>query len=75
VGLDGQEVVTAQAIDIPKQVGYVWSDGADTVQILSTGVHTHNIWMREDGTIADKFVLTTDPNYIPNGTGPAESPR
>jgi hypothetical protein len=31
--------------------------------------------MREDGFIVDKVLLTDDPDYIPAGLGPAESPR
>ncbi len=75
VGLDGQQVSTAEHINIPKQVGYIWSDGADTLEIPSTGVHTLNVWMREDGTLIDKIVLTTDSTFTPTGTGPDESPR
>ncbi len=32
-----------------------------------------SIWMREDGLILDKLVLTTDPGFTPAGSGPAES--
>ena len=45
------------------------------LNINTAGVHTVSIWMREDGMILDKLVLTTDPAFIPTGTGPAESPR
>jgi hypothetical protein len=31
--------------------------------------------MRESGLIIDKIIITTNPNYIPTGLGPAESPR
>jgi hypothetical protein len=31
--------------------------------------------MREDGFTVDKLLLTTDPNEVPSGLGPAESPR
>jgi hypothetical protein len=41
----------------------------------STGVHVLNLWMREDGLIVDKLVLTTDPGYLPTGLGPAQSTR
>ncbi|MBE9516067.1 MAG: serine hydrolase, partial [Proteobacteria bacterium] len=51
-----------------------WSNsGGRTINIDSVGIHTLNIWMRESGMIFDKIVLTTDPNYIPTGNGPAES--
>ncbi|MCP4408570.1 MAG: hypothetical protein GY807_12555, partial [Gammaproteobacteria bacterium] len=44
-------------------------------QIPSVGVHTINVWMREDGTVFDKLVLTTNAGFTPSGNGPAESPR
>ena len=31
--------------------------------------------MREEGQIVDKLLITTDPNFIPSGAGPAESAR
>jgi PKD repeat protein len=46
-----------------------------TVDVSSPGVHTFNIWMREGGTAVDKVVLTTDAGFVPEATGPAESPR
>ena len=29
-----------------------------------------NIWMREDGLAIDKFVITSDPDFVPTGVGP-----
>ena len=29
------------------------------------GTHTINLWMREDGFICDRILLTTDANYVP----------
>ena len=43
-----------------------------TINVTSTGPHTLNVWMREDGLELDKIVLTTDINFTPTGTGPAE---
>ena len=43
--------------------------------VSSTGMHTVNVWMREDGFRFDKLVITTDPGYVPSGQGPAESPQ
>ena len=50
----------------------------------STGVHTINLWMREDGTRIDRLLVTSDENYEPDsdeidgrdnliGEGPVES--
>jgi uncharacterized repeat protein (TIGR02543 family) len=54
-----------------------WPKGAAGITVSSTGYHTFNIWMREDGMIADKIVLTTNASYALSGTdtGPAESER
>ncbi len=36
--------------------------------VPSAGEHTVNIWMREDGLAIDKFILTTNPDFIPEGS-------
>jgi PKD repeat protein len=41
----------------------------------SAGVHTVHVWMREDGMLVDKVVMTTDAGFVPTGEGPAESPQ
>jgi fibronectin type 3 domain-containing protein len=46
-----------------------------TFYVTSPGVHTVNIWMREDGLIVDKLLLTSNASYVPSGTGPEESAR
>ncbi|MCI0464734.1 MAG: hypothetical protein L0Z62_48035, partial [Gemmataceae bacterium] len=38
------------------------------------GLHTVNLWMREDGTVVDKLLLTTNAAYTPTGLGPTQSP-
>jgi hypothetical protein len=61
-----------------------WTRDADVntriawVTVPSPGLHTFNIWMREDSVVVDKFLLTTDAAFVisPNtAVGPAESPR
>ncbi len=44
--------------------------GRVTVNVPSAGIHTFNLWMREDGTPVDKLVLTRDSGYVPTGLGP-----
>jgi regulation of enolase protein 1 (concanavalin A-like superfamily) len=78
-GIDGAESTTSDRIN-SFTTSYAWHkdtmDGVDaTVNVSSTGVHTVNVWMREDGFICDKVLLTTSSSYTPTGTGPAESPR
>jgi hypothetical protein len=46
-----------------------------TIVVSTPGVHTINIWMREDGFRLDKIVLTTNANATYSGAGPAESPK
>ncbi|MGH2413563.1 MAG: Calx-beta domain-containing protein, partial [Microcystaceae cyanobacterium] len=68
-GLDGQAVSTADRIS-SFTGGYGWSDSTmdsapATINVTSTGLHTFNLWMREDGFIVDKIILTLDPNFRP----------
>jgi len=79
VGLDGAAVATADRMS-GFNSSWTWSkstmDGVVAQITVSTpGLHTVNVWMREDGMVADKLVLTVNPSYTPTGLGPAESPR
>jgi len=78
-GLDSNSVSSAANIS-SFGTGWTWSKtvsggGSATVNVTSTGEHTLNIWMREDGFIIDKIVVTTSSSYTPTGTGPLETPR
>jgi len=79
-GLDGQHVPTADRITGFGN-NYRWTNTAYQdperimIDVTSAGVHTFNIWMREDGSVVDKILLTTNPNYTPTGAGPEESWR
>jgi len=80
-GLDGQETTTSDRISSFDPNGdWVWSkstmDGVvASVEVATPGVHALNVWMREDGFVFDKILLTTSSGYTPSGTGPAESLR
>ncbi|MCH7920430.1 MAG: CHRD domain-containing protein [Planctomycetes bacterium] len=79
IGLDGQPTDTADRIDNFDGV-YQWTNRTRDperafLDIGTGGVHTLNLWMREDGAIVDKIVLTTNPDYVPEGDGPPESGR
>jgi hypothetical protein len=50
-------------------------DNVTTIEITEPGQHTIHLWQREDGLRLDRFLLTTDGNYVPVGNGPAESER
>jgi lysophospholipase L1-like esterase len=77
-GLDGAAVTTADRITgLGSAVGWTQEtmDGVvATIEVATPGEHTLNVWMREDGTVVDKIVLSVNPAYRPSGMGPAESP-
>jgi hypothetical protein len=78
-GLDGIGPTSADRIS-GFSATYTWSrstlDGpVATINVTSAGVHTVNLWMREDGFRVDRLLLTTNTGFVPNGTGPAESMR
>ena len=76
-GLNGTLTSSADKIDhFPS--GWNWSSSTRdnvraTINIPHTGINTVNLWMREDGLIIDKILLTTDPFYMPEGSGPAHT--
>jgi len=84
MGIDGEVNTTADDIwrpDIRNE--WSWSnfdgDGANVrsdrtwIDIATTGLHTVNVYHRETGVFVDKILLTTDPDYVPEGEGPAET--
>jgi type II secretory pathway pseudopilin PulG len=76
-GLDGQEISTCDRLNYFNS-SYDWKngtmDGPDaTFNVSTAGIHTLNIWMREDGFVFDKIVLTNSSSYTPFGTGPTGS--
>jgi hypothetical protein len=81
-GLNG-DGTTADRIQPPKQYDGNWywgnerrdDQGRAQFDVPSTGVHTVHIWMREDGILLDKLVLTTNADYTPEGLGPPASHR
>jgi len=78
-GIDGTGPSTADRIaSFPTSLAWRKStmDGPVATLVVSTpGVHTFQLWMREDGMRADKIVLTTNSSYTPTGSGPTESPH
>jgi hypothetical protein len=78
VGLNGQELATSDRMTFAPT--WAWSnatmDGVRaTLEVPTVGTHTVNVWMREDGFVFDKLVLTSNAAFTPSETGPAESPR
>jgi len=76
IGLDGN-FLNEPISSFP--LAYTWSDiinGTTTAAVFvpSVGYHFLTIWMRENGFVMDKLLITSNPNYVPTGTGPAETP-
>ena len=74
VGLDGKAVASADKI-AEFDTDWTWTkdtkDGEDaTLKIDAPGKRTLNVWMREDGFILDRIILTTDTKFTPSGKGP-----
>ncbi|MFC1603617.1 hypothetical protein ACFL5F_01195 [Planctomycetota bacterium] len=72
IGIDGQEGSDAENISTSGSDNmWNWSNerrgdlGQAKLEVASTGVHTVNVWMREDGFRLDKITLTTDGSYVP----------
>ncbi|MEM6801364.1 MAG: PKD domain-containing protein [Bacteroidota bacterium] len=77
VGLNGLSVSSTSGYGMGFSGPWVWADFAnddDFVEVIvpTTGLHTFNLWMREDGVEVDKIVLKIIPG-VPSGMGPAES--
>ncbi len=79
VGLDGKAFATATALgDFAPSLGWnnkLMNGTLAMINVPSPGDHTLNLWMREDGVVLDKVVLTTSSAYQPSGNGPAVSLR
>ena len=79
-GLDGNALGSADHITGVYGNTWVWSrstmDGPIAkINVTTPGLHVLNVWMREDGLILDKLVMTLDKAYVPTGYGPPQSPR
>jgi len=78
LGLDGKETSSATALTI--SIGkWGWSrrtmanvNGSIDV---TAGLHSLNLWMREDGAIVDRILLTPDAKFVPKDQGPPETSR
>ena len=80
VGLDGEETPLSNQMT-GWSGSYSWSNTRyqmpepSQIEITTVGTHILDIWVREDGLIIDKIVLTTNPDYRPTGQGPPLSYR
>jgi hypothetical protein len=80
-GIDGAAIASADRINaFTASFGWTRStlDGVNaTLSVASTGVHTINLWMREDGFVADRFAADDSERVVharpAHGTGRARA--
>jgi len=83
IGLNGTQYQDSDRISrfITSDGSYIWSNytmdsSVATINIAKAGLHTLNLWLREDGFDVDKIVLTRSSQYKPvddGAQGPAQS--
>ncbi len=80
IGLNGMATADGENLSTATGASYGWTNTDSngvvrTINVPSVGMHMLNVWMREDGVVVDKLILTVNSAYArPTGTGPAESP-
>lgn len=87
VGIDGVVPATGWKIQMCGQNDWKWTNaqrdsggsacgvnGTIMIEVTTPGTHTISFHQREDGFEFDRFVMTVDPNYTPDGVGPDASP-
>jgi len=63
-GLDGAINTAGSNLTWSTYGAWVWTNGlSKSVTVSSTGLHTFNVWMREDGARVDRFLLTDNVNF------------
>jgi hypothetical protein len=79
IGLNGALPATSDRISPFPPGAFVWlkttldASAPATFEVTAPGLQSVNVWMREDGFIIDKIVITTNPDLTPTDLGPAES--
>ena len=77
IGLNGQALSSGERVeeifDYWNWTSTINAGGRVYVDVPSPGEHTVDVWMREDGTVIDKLLLTTDTDFVPEGQGLVES--
>jgi hypothetical protein len=81
VGLNGALTASSDFLNTGTFNAFTWlakSTGGPnpaTISVPGAGVHTVNVWAREDGFAVDRLVIAQPGTATPTGDGPAESPR
>lgn len=76
VDLDHQRLDSAEEIDFEINKwnwGNLNGDKRAFLDVKEAGEHTISLCMSHDGFSADKILLTTNPDYVPQGKGPQET--
>ncbi len=79
IGLDGAAQTLADRVT-GLTANYSWTrrtvDGPyATIFVPTPGLHSVNLWMREDGAVVDRILLTPSPTFVPTSYGPPTSVR
>ena len=77
-GLAGGRVETAEAVTFDTDQ-LAWSNarynaGRAYIDVAKAGTYTVNLYLREDGVVLDRFLLTSNAAFVPAGDGPAAGP-
>ena len=72
IGINNTPPTNTTGVTVPSTGILGWAKSPYTITI-PVGAQTLNMWMREDGVVIDRLLLTTDPAFIPTGTGPAST--
>ena len=78
-GLNGDLPSTGDRIEVSRFREWTWTRairgrrGEARVVVEEPGMHSLHLWMREDGLLVDRILLTRDPDYSPEGVGPRQS--
>jgi hypothetical protein len=76
VDLDHRELNSAEEIEFENNKwswGNLNGDNRTFLEVKEAGMHTISLCMRHDGFRADKILLTTNPEFIPEGKGPEQT--
>lgn len=87
VGIDGEWPASGQRMQWTRKNEWAWDSKQRTeevhtgeryklfIDVDSPGEHVISFSMREDGVEFDKWLMTTDRDYVPDGLGPEPLPR
>ncbi|MEM7807004.1 MAG: SdrD B-like domain-containing protein [Planctomycetota bacterium] len=80
IGLNGTIPTTGEHAWVTHDAGFLWNGTLDSgsrvrIDVPTAGEHTLNLFMREDGLLVDRLVVTPDASYTPTGFGPVTSSR